>query len=112
MGKAPPVASGAELEDGDQSFAYCLREVRRRTLKKQACLSAAVGCSDATISFWESGFRLPTDRNLQRLLTAIASCGGTTAELLGLRAAWFRERTRRSLQGTGAPKPRSTAQGT
>jgi transcriptional regulator with XRE-family HTH domain len=63
---------------------------------KQASLSYVVGCTDAAISLWESGNRLPNQANLQRLLAALAACGTTTIELLSLRAAWSREKARRS----------------
>jgi DNA-binding transcriptional regulator YiaG len=95
MGQAATLES-AMSETGEPSFAECLRLVRQRVTGKQVCLSYLVGCTEAAISLWESGARLPNQRNFQCLLTAIAARGATTIELLGLRAAWFRERARRS----------------
>jgi DNA-binding transcriptional regulator YiaG len=88
-------------DDREASFAQCLRRVRRRLAGKQAWLSSELGCTDAAISLWESGDRLPNIRNLQRLLTTVARSGATTAELLGLRAAWHR--------GKVAPEYRAAA---
>jgi transcriptional regulator with XRE-family HTH domain len=62
---------------------------------KQLLLSHAMGCSDAAISLWESGARLPTPDSLSRLLIAIAQSGASTAELLVLRSIWRDEYVRR-----------------
>ena len=75
----------------EPSFADCLRQVRRRLLLKQTCLSMPMGCSDAAISLWEAGQRLPRRRNLYRLLETIGACGATAAEQLSLRQAWARD---------------------
>jgi DNA-binding transcriptional regulator YiaG len=95
----PAASDSATFETAGLSFARCLRQVRQRVVGKQASLSCVVGCTDAAISLWESGDRLPNQANLQRLLAALAACGATTIELLGLRAAWFREKARRSELG-------------
>jgi transcriptional regulator with XRE-family HTH domain len=92
----PAASDSATLETAGLSFARCLRQIRQQVVGKQASLSYVVGCTDAAISLWESGDRLPHRENLQRLLTALATCGVTTIELLKLRAAWFREKARRS----------------
>src|SRR4051794_37383838 len=69
-------------------FADRLRYLRLRFLGKQLCLSHAVGCSDAAVSFWESGKRLPNPRTLYRILDALAHEGVSPAELSNLRASW------------------------
>jgi hypothetical protein len=82
----------------EPSFAKCLRHVRRRLVLKQACLSLPIGCSEAAVSFWEAGYRLPTRANLQRLLEAIGGHGATEAEQLSLRQAWFRDKSKARLR--------------
>jgi transcriptional regulator with XRE-family HTH domain len=101
--------SSLDLEGWGRPFATCLREVRLRLGEKQMALSYEVGCSDAAVSLWESRTRLPTARNLHRLLNAIATWGATTDELLSLRAAWYRERALRSQLGTFAEGEESTS---
>jgi len=77
----------------EPSFANCLRQIRLRLDLKQTCLSLPMGCSDAAISMWEAGHRLPTGPNLERLLEAIGANGATTAEQLSLRQAWNRDKS-------------------
>jgi len=77
----------------ETSFADCLRQVRRRLVLKQTSLSLPMGCSDAAISLWEAGQRLPRRRNLHRLLEAMDACGATAAEQLSLQQAWARDRS-------------------
>jgi len=100
MGQPALLQSVEEADDLSQSFASCLKQVRQRLAGKQAWLSQEVGCSDAAISFWESGGRLPNPPNLCRILAAVARGGATTSELLALRAAWHQEMTNRSLNRT------------
>jgi DNA-binding transcriptional regulator YiaG len=69
-------------------FADRLRYLRLRFVGKQLCLSHAVGCSDAAVSFWESGKRLPQRRTFFRILNALAHEGASRAELSHLRASW------------------------
>jgi len=82
----------------EPSFAKCLRDVRRRLVLKQTSLSLPIGCSDAAVSFWEAGYRLPTRTNLQRLLEAIGGHGATAAEQLSLRQAWGRDKSKAQLR--------------
>ena len=97
MGQPALSQSIEDANDWTKSFASCLKQIRRRIAGKQAWLSQEVGCSDAAISFWESGGRLPNQQNLCRILAAVARGGATTPELLALRNAWHQEMTRRSL---------------
>jgi DNA-binding transcriptional regulator YiaG len=76
-------------------FAVCLKRIRLGLHSKQAWLSWAVGCTDAAVSLWESGARVPTPNSLSRLLTALANGGVPTSELLELRRVWLNEFTRR-----------------
>jgi hypothetical protein len=84
-----------ESVDGAVRFAVCLRRIRHGLRTKQVWLSGAVGCSDAAISLWESGARIPTPQSMGRLLAALAEEGTATSQLLELRRVWLNEYTRR-----------------
>ena len=98
MGEPALLQATEDTDDWNKSFASCLKQVRQRLAGKQAWLSQEVGCSDAAISFWESGGRLPNQQNLCRILAAVARGGATTPELLALRSAWHQEMTKRTVQ--------------
>jgi DNA-binding XRE family transcriptional regulator len=104
MGEPALLQPTDEADEFTRSFATCLKQVRRRLAGKQAWLSQEVGCSDAAISFWESGGRLPNQQNLCRILAAVARGGATTPELLALRSAWHQEMTKRSMGRVDAPR--------
>jgi len=97
MGEPARLQTTDDVDDCNRSFASNLKQVRQRLAGKQAWLSQEVGCSDAAISFWESGGRLPNQQNLCRILAAVARGGATTPELMTLRNAWHQEMSRRSL---------------
>jgi hypothetical protein len=78
-------------------FGHHLRRLRLSISGKQAWLSYAVGCSDAAISFWETGARLPTPRKMAALLSVLAAAGVSTVDLLDLRQRWNFERANRGL---------------
>ena len=69
-------------------FADRLKELRQRIVGKQACLSYAVGCTDAAVSFWESGKRLPHQGMICRILLALAQGGASASELSSLLHIW------------------------
>ncbi len=77
-------------------FAHQLRELRRRLVGKQLCLSWAVGCTDAAVSFWESGKRLPQQGTLSRILAALAREGASDSDLSTLKQTWQQARTTRT----------------
>jgi DNA-binding XRE family transcriptional regulator len=104
MGEPALLQTTDEADDCTRSFASHLKQVRQRLAGKQAWLSQEVGCSDAAISFWESGGRLPNQQNLCRILAAVARGGATTPELLALRSAWHQEMARRSLNRIESPR--------
>ena len=81
-------------------FGSYLRELRRSVSGKQAWLSNAVGCSDAAISFWETGARLPTPRRMAALLGVLSAAGVATMELLDLQQRWHFERAHRGISLT------------
>jgi transcriptional regulator with XRE-family HTH domain len=83
-----------------------LKELRRRTACKQAILSEVVGCSEAAVSFWESGARLPKKRMLTLLLTALADQGASSFELHSLTQRWQYERIQRPLHIFPVTRPR------
>jgi DNA-binding transcriptional regulator YiaG len=97
MAQAAIAVQDPSPEDSEASFACYLKQIRRRLAGKQIWLSRAIGCSDAAISLWESGARLPNPRSVCRILTALAESGASTLELLALRRAWHREMMKRSL---------------
>jgi hypothetical protein len=98
---APPSVdvAGANMSDTMTSplatdssyFADRLKELRR-LVGKQLCLSCAVGCTDAAVSFWESGKRLPQQDTMSRILDALAQGGASDSELSTLRHSWKRAR--------------------
>ena len=77
-------------------FADRLRELRQRLVGKQLCMSCAVGCTDAAVSFWETGKRLPDRTSLSRILLALAEGGASPSELSHLRSSWTRARVTRA----------------
>jgi transcriptional regulator with XRE-family HTH domain len=82
--------------DSESYFADRLKELRQRLVGKQLCLSCAVGCTDAAVSFWESGKRLPQQGTLSRILEALARGGASPTELSSLHHSWQRARVTRS----------------
>jgi DNA-binding transcriptional regulator YiaG len=80
---------GEELES---SFAVRFKTLRRRRAGKQACLSFQIGCTDAALSHWESGTRLPSPRSLARIVVALSQLGATRREIHALECSWASER--------------------
>ena len=111
MGEPALLQTTDEADDTARSFASYLKEIRQRLAGKQAWLSQEIGCSDAAISFWESGGRLPNQQNLCRILAAVARGGATTPELLALRSAWHQEMARRSVGRVEPPRVGPVATG-
>lgn len=73
----------------NQPFALCLKRIRVSVASKQLWLSDCMGCSDAAVSLWESGSRLPSPRTIDRLLAVLADAGAPASALLELRRAWL-----------------------
>jgi transcriptional regulator with XRE-family HTH domain len=84
------------------SFAGRIKELRVRFGGKQAWLAHAIGCTDAAVSFWESGKRVPDPVTLYRIVDALNAAGASSSELLVLREHWHRARRRKS-HGFGRP---------
>ncbi len=96
------IVHGSETEASNDSFAGYLRDVRTRLDLKRIAFCFAIGCTEAAISLWESGARLPTPKNLSRILAAVAQGGGSTTQILVLRGLWRGERMRRSDRRVGS----------
>jgi transcriptional regulator with XRE-family HTH domain len=71
-----------------QSFGRSLRELRLRVNAKQIWLSYEIGCTEAAISFWERGRRIPTEDMLVRLLAAFQKSGVLPEQISALQVSW------------------------
>ena len=94
--KALPI----EPPERTPSFAEQLKMLRTRTWSKQAVLSSLLGCTDAAVSLWESGARLPRTGSMELLMKALASEGVSPLQLETLRQRWSFERRQRLLAHT------------
>src|SRR6476619_6270973 len=92
----PMARTAQESISGNLEFAQCLRALRARLVGKQVALSMAVRCTEAAISFWEAGRRLPVQLSLARIQEALIKSGATPFELEELRNAWQRAQRRKS----------------
>jgi transcriptional regulator with XRE-family HTH domain len=88
--------AAVSIRDGASDFPTALRSLRRRFVRKQLALSVAVGCSDAAVSFWECGKRLPDASRLERMLEIFAREGATIGDLDELHRLWERASSKRS----------------
>jgi len=69
-------------------FSEVLLEVLRTRLRKQVALAQRVECSEAAVSFWEAGRRIPSRRMFVKILDALHEAGATSSELLLLTSTW------------------------
>jgi DNA-binding transcriptional regulator YiaG len=90
------------------AFACRLKELRTRIFVKQISLSYEIRCTEAAISYWESGQRLPQHATLHRILAAFARHGANHAELNDLMEAWRRGIVHREMASTTRPSPART----
>jgi hypothetical protein len=97
----PPLATDSYY------FADRLKELRRRLVGKQLCLSCAVGCTDAAVSFWESGKRLPQQDTFSRILDVLARGGASPSELSNLHRSWHKAKSHLRQPVRDAPPPSS-----
>lgn len=70
------------------SFGSVLHGLRVCYFGKQRCLAADVGCTEAAISFWESGRRLPSSHLLGLLVKRVRKAGATPVEVEELVTAY------------------------
>jgi len=74
-------------------FGARFRILRQELAGKQSVLTAAgLSCTDAAISLWENGRRLPSTRMLRRTIGVFARLGATSEDIEELRSAWIAER--------------------
>ena len=91
-----------EPAERSPSFGEQLKMLRTRTWSKQAVLSSLLGCTDAAVSLWESGARLPRTGSMELLMKALADAGVSPLQLETLRQRWSFERRRRFLAHTAS----------
>jgi transcriptional regulator with XRE-family HTH domain len=78
------------------TFAHSFKALRARLYIKQVTLSREIRCTEAAISYWESGRRLPQQESLLRILGAFDQYGATPSELKELEQAWQMAAIRRA----------------
>src|SRR5262249_47564331 len=66
---------------------------------KQWWLAHVAGCSDAAVSYWESGKRLPASNRLSRIVDALTQAGASPSELATLERSWLETRFLRRSKG-------------
>lgn len=69
-------------------FHKLLRRLRKRYIGKQLGLAASLGCTEAAISFWESGRRLPLRPALPAMLECFRIGGASPSEVETLQRAY------------------------
>ncbi len=73
---------------GLQSFSRQLRTLREQFGGKQLWLAHAVGCTEAAVSFWETGKRIPYRCTLSRIVDALMEAGASATEVAVLCRCW------------------------
>ncbi|HMI88870.1 MAG TPA: helix-turn-helix transcriptional regulator [Polyangiaceae bacterium] len=74
------------------SFAELFKNLRKQLVGKQACLSrAGLRCTDAAISHWERGLRLPRPKTLRNAVEVLTQLGATPTDIEQLITAWTTE---------------------
>ena len=72
------------------TFADVFRAMRIRLFGKQLGIAARLGCTDAAISYWESGSRLPSPRLIGKLVECLSQAGARPEEISELLIAYRR----------------------
>jgi hypothetical protein len=75
------------------SFSDCIKELRKR-FGKQLWLATVAGCTDAAVSFWESGKRVPNEITFSRVVDGLRQAGADPGELAALRRSWLEAKSR------------------
>ena len=66
--------------------------LRKQLVGKQSCLSrAGLRCTDAAISHWERGLRLPRPKTLRNAVDVLTELGATPDDIQQLMSAWTAE---------------------
>jgi DNA-binding transcriptional regulator YiaG len=74
------------------AFADALKCYRTRLFEKQCCLAQAIGCSEAAVSYWETGRRLPQRRTFHKILEVLATAGVSATDRFELQRTWLSAR--------------------
>jgi DNA-binding XRE family transcriptional regulator len=92
----PPLRPAPMLVEAWQpSFARQIKGLRVRYGRKQAWLASAVGCTDAAVSMWESGKRLPQGHLMFRIVAVLTQVGAPPSDIANLRRSWREEKVSR-----------------
>jgi len=73
-------------------FASHIKDLRQRFGGKQWWLAHVAGCSDAAVSYWESGRRIPASDRFSRIVDALTQAGASPSELATLECSWLETR--------------------
>jgi hypothetical protein len=74
------------------SFGELFRILRKQLVGKQACLSGAgLRCTDAAISHWERGHRLPRPKTMRNAIHVLSCLGAAPGDIEQLKSAWYAE---------------------
>jgi DNA-binding XRE family transcriptional regulator len=79
------------------TFHIVLHRLRKRYIGKQLTLATSLGCTEAAISFWEHGRRLPLRTLLPRIVECFRGNGALATELEELQQAYDHRRSKRCL---------------
>jgi transcriptional regulator with XRE-family HTH domain len=74
----------------EPQFSEVLLAIRRERLCKQSVLARQVDCSEAAVSFWEVGRRVPSNRMFRKIFQALQEAGASASELVMLKGTWAR----------------------
>ena len=97
---------GAASTSCNNSFAELFRNLRKKLVGKQACLSGAgLRCTDAAISHWERGLRLPRPRTLRNAVDVLTRLGAAPGDIAQLINAWTVACTERKIVTRDRPSP-------
>jgi transcriptional regulator with XRE-family HTH domain len=77
------------------TFHIVLLRLRKRYIGKQLALATSLGCTEAAISFWEHGRRLPLEALVPRIVECFRGNGAHAAELEELQQAYDHRRSNR-----------------
>jgi hypothetical protein len=92
-------------------FPAIIRALRRNQFGKQLALALAVGCTEAAVSYWENGKRVPRPGQFPSIADAFCRAGASLAALERLRLEWERARLGSAQCRTAARHPQSRAPG-
>jgi hypothetical protein len=81
------------------SFGELFKALRKQLVGKQACLSrAGLRCTDAAISHWERGLRLPRPKTMRNVIGVLEDLGAAPTDIAQLKAAWSAECLERKVE--------------